>query len=931
MYYLSIPGVTDGSNSEDKPLVIQKFDYEIEENSKKHHTREYEMVKREKNPYLVVRRGQQFTIKVTFNRSFHEQKDALCLVLTLKDAKNPSYSQNTMLLVPVEMHGKRKPNQWTTSAILAASEDNVLAIQITPSAKAIIGEWQLDIDSKLKFQPAMVDQPTYRYTINQPIFILFNPWCPQDSVFMSSDDWKKEYISSDVGIVWRGTHSNIRQSPWNYGQFEKNVLECCLYILSKVGKLSVTSRGDPVKVARHISAVVNVQDDNGVIVGNWKGNYKGGTPPTKWAGSMAILQKYFDTNRPVKFGQCWVFSGVVTTVCRAIGIPSRCVTNFSSAHDTHNSLTVDYFFNEKGEGVDDLNIDSVWNFHVWNEVWMERPDLEPESYGGWQAIDATPQELSDGLSRCGPAPVKAVKKGEVMKNFDVPFIFAEVNADKVYWRYSGPNQPLKLITKKAEEIGKHISTKAVGKFDREDITDNYKFNEKTREEREVMLKALRQSANLFSRYYLNDDFEDVEFNFQLKDDILIGSDFKLAMKNKNWNKTFTVRVILRIVTMMYNGQLKNLVKKQESEIKLKPNSSEFSTMDVSYEDYNKHLVDQSAFHISTVCKVQESGFDYFAQDDFRIKSPDIQIQVDREIIANKDFSVICSFKNPLPKKLTKGHFVIEGPGLNTPSKINVKSAIKPKEECRVSCMVKSETPGPKSLIAKFESKELQDIDGFKEFYARRLKLIQETRAFSSGIQLTIPYFQIFPHYCRYAVFILGINQLGGEYANGRALPLETRWKIIQMSLIGYRPCHISRHLLVSHGCVSKIISRFSTTGSIFPGAIGGSKPRVSTPHVVQMILEYKRKNKTVLARQIRSQLILDCICHPSALPSISSINRILRSVRDDEVKSTSSTSSNIYEIPKGKSCKELQQKNEMLEKDTKKKTSFLIKDILRKT
>ncbi|KAG1715028.1 Annulin [Nymphon striatum] len=866
---------------EDKPLVIQKFDYEIEENSKKHHTREYEMVKREKNPYLVVRRGQQFTIKVTFNRSFHEQKDALCL--------------------------------------------------ITPSAKAIIGEWQLDIDSKLKFQPAMVDQPTYRYTINQPIFILFNPWCPQDSVFMSSDDWKKEYISSDVGIVWRGTHSNIRQSPWNYGQFEKNVLECCLYILSKVGKLSVTSRGDPVKVARHISAVVNVQDDNGVIVGNWKGNYKGGTPPTKWAGSMAILQKYFDTNRPVKFGQCWVFSGVVTTVCRAIGIPSRCVTNFSSAHDTHNSLTVDYFFNEKGEGVDDLNIDSVWNFHVWNEVWMERPDLEPESYGGWQAIDATPQELSDGLSRCGPAPVKAVKKGEVMKNFDVPFIFAEVNADKVYWRYSGPNQPLKLITKKAEEIGKHISTKAVGKFDREDITDNYKFNEMfclclT----EVLLSPPYpiRLVHFCPELFLKIPILTILINDKIK---MLCRQVKLAMKNKNWNKTFTVRVILRIVTMMYNGQLKNLVKKQESEIKLKPNSSEFSTMDVSYEDYNKHLVDQSAFHISTVCKVQESGFDYFAQDDFRIKSPDIQIQVDREIIANKDFSVICSFKNPLPKKLTKGHFVIEGPGLNTPSKINVKSAIKPKEECRVSCMVKSETPGPKSLIAKFESKELQDIDGFKEFYARRLKLIQETRAFSSGIQLTIPYFQIFPHYCRYAVFILGINQLGGEYANGRALPLETRWKIIQMSLIGYRPCHISRHLLVSHGCVSKIISRFSTTGSIFPGAIGGSKPRVSTPHVVQMILEYKRKNKTVLARQIRSQLILDCICHPSALPSISSINRILRSVRDDEVKSTSSTSSNIYEIPKGKSCKELQQKNEMLEKDTKKKTSFLIKDILRKT
>lgn len=35
------------------------------------------------------------------------------------------------------------------------------------------------------------------------------------------------------------------------------------------------------------------------------------------------------------------------------------------------------------------------NFHCWNEVWMERRDL-PTGYGGWQIIDATPQEESSG-------------------------------------------------------------------------------------------------------------------------------------------------------------------------------------------------------------------------------------------------------------------------------------------------------------------------------------------------------------------------------------------------------------------------------------------------------------------------------------------------------------------------------------------------------
>lgn len=47
----------------------------------------------------------------------------------------------------------------------------------------------------------------------------------------------------------------------------------------------------------------------------------------------------------------------------------------------------------------ELDVDSVWNFHVWNEVWMSRPDID-RMYGGWQAIDATPQESSGGMNIC---------------------------------------------------------------------------------------------------------------------------------------------------------------------------------------------------------------------------------------------------------------------------------------------------------------------------------------------------------------------------------------------------------------------------------------------------------------------------------------------------------------------------------------------------
>lgn len=95
---------------------------------------------------------------------------------------------------------------------------------------------------------------------------------------------------------------------------------------------------------------------------------------------------------------------------------------------------------ENGKTMDDLNSDSVWTFHVWNEVWMTRPDLS-EDYHGWQVIDATPQELSEDLYRCGPASVVACKRGEILRPYDGPFLFAEVNADKVSAGMNGINIP----------------------------------------------------------------------------------------------------------------------------------------------------------------------------------------------------------------------------------------------------------------------------------------------------------------------------------------------------------------------------------------------------------------------------------------------------------------------------------------------------------
>lgn len=53
----------------------------------------------------------------------------------------------------------------------------------------------------------------------------------------------------------------------------------------------------------------------------------------------------------------------------------------------------------------------------------------------------------------------------------------------------------------------------------------------------------------------------------------------------------------------------------------------------------------------------------------------------------------------------------------------------------------------------------------------------------------------------------GVNQLGGSFVNGRPLPDEVRKLIVEMANKGTRPCDISKQLKVSHGCVSKILTK----------------------------------------------------------------------------------------------------------------------------
>ncbi|CAK6432317.1 unnamed protein product [Pipistrellus nathusii] len=700
-------------------LELSVTDFQSSQNNMWHHTEEISF------DHLIVRRGQAFNITLYFrNRDFEPDLDKIIFVA--ETGPMPDQAKGTRAVF--SLAGRHGPSPWTAS--LETSRDNRLEVSLYAPPTAPVGRYLLKvhIDS---FRGSVT-----AYQLGEFI-LLFNPWCSGDTVFLDSEPQRQEYVMNDYGFIYQGNKNWIRPCPWNYGQFEDNIINICLELLDKSLNFQMDPatdcalRGSPVYISRVVCAMINSNDDKGVLNGKWSENFSDGTNPAEWTGSVAILKQWHSTGQPVRYGQCWVFAAIMCTVMRCLGIPTRVITNFDSGHDTDGNLIIDEYYDHTGRILENKK-DTVWNFHVWNECWMARLDLPP-GYGGWQVLDSTPQERSNGMFCCGPASVRAIKQGEVDLNYDTAFVFSMVNADCVSWLILGGKE--QRLHRDTNSVGNFISTKSIRSDERDDITESYKYEEGSPQERQVFQKALQKlkmgksqghyqadskPSSLMPRR-LNSpplrpcDIIQVSLELQLLDLPNMGQDIKFVLLAINMSRQLKeLKVNLSAQSLLHNGSPLPPFWQDTAFISLVPKEAKTHRCQISYSQYSQHLSTDKLIRVSALVEEKSCPEKILVNKIITLVYPAIIINVLGAAIVNQPLSIQVIFSNPLSEQVADCVLTVEGSGLFKKQQRVFIGVLKPQHRASITLKTVPFKSGQRQIQANLRSNKFKDIKGYKD-------------------------------------------------------------------------------------------------------------------------------------------------------------------------------------------------------------------------
>ncbi|MBM4369110.1 MAG: hypothetical protein FJ102_23050 [Deltaproteobacteria bacterium] len=660
-------------------VTIEELDVDHDDVEKDLHASDYDAD-------FVIRRGASFELSLVVSDAYGSGCHQV--VFEAKHTFDGAEKTITMLAgkaaVPPGIWGARIVDEVDDGAT------KTLEIELAVPGNASLGRYEFDV----LVRQAGALEPDDEEEFPEEVVVIANPWSTADQVYLEGESRRNEYVLNESGVMWQGNHPSATAKSWSYAQFDSGgvALRVALDLLSG---LSSEQRADAVLVARRLSAQVN-SNQGGVLQGNWSGNYAGGTNPSSWSGSLPILSAYDGGGGAVKFGQCWVFGGVLTTTLRTLGIPARPLSNFSSAHDTGADKTIDRYYAADGTFLKALSQDSIWNYHVWCDAWID---------GRWNAVDATPQELSGGLHQLGPAPVPAVK-AKSGGLYDVDFVTTEVDGDVRYLKDDGTGNYVVFNTD-TKAVGLTILTKAIGSSAAETITGAYKTD-----------TSLTGDAAEGAQY-VEATVSDVALALALPAVVLLGRDVPMVLELVNSGAApRTVHTVWSANAVDYHGLLISALPASLDHVtSLAPGEAATVTFTIPEAVYTTVTGDTRVLETALLLQVQETSEAWAHVDTtLLVDGSSLAASMAPEVLAIAGTTTLdVSFTNPLSVPLTNARFVFQlDAGLSTAESEVSLGNVDPGEAVTIPVEVTGTAEGVHGASVLLDSEELSDVTVFAQ-------------------------------------------------------------------------------------------------------------------------------------------------------------------------------------------------------------------------
>jgi hypothetical protein len=283
---------------------------------------------------------------------------------------------------------------------------------------------------------------------------------------------RREWLSGHYGY-W---------SNWTYDLRSEVVATTAMELLEQLPPEART----PARVVRHLTACLSEANFTcGLLHGMWDADrFHEGINPVLWESTRELLLRRREMQCPTKFAQCWIFSEVLVSLFRYLGLAARTVYVENARIDYGGDGGVDVMTAVTKDGQqrlvpyaremieaavmgplgtfenlavpmgpedvipeDQLIVvkadlaevdlkayimtgDGVWNFHLFPEVYLD---------GEWHCVDGCPlietksKDSYAGMKVLGPCPIPALKAGTPIEH-DFAYFNSTVNGVHRYWR-----------------------------------------------------------------------------------------------------------------------------------------------------------------------------------------------------------------------------------------------------------------------------------------------------------------------------------------------------------------------------------------------------------------------------------------------------------------------------------------------------------------